>query len=342
MKKFDVLFEEIKKSNRVLIIGHTNPDGDCIASMLTIGLLLESLEKDYEINHSDSYPACLNFFPYLEKIKICDSIQGSFDLTIAVDTPSLKRMCYNYDSAKMGKLLVIDHHFTNEGFGDENFVFKSIGSTCEIIYEFFKKIMFPFTPQIATLLFTGIATDTGYFQYRTANAHTFNIAADLINRGAEHNIIYEEIWKNKKFEHVKLISQIISSTEIILPLKLGWVKIDISISESGSLDENQYSDIINQITSINGIRVAVMFRQVNGSTVCEFRSRSKFPVYMVAQFFGGGGHFYASGCTIPYKIDKTEKIVISKIKEMIKEFDLSGEIRLEGSEFVSDSVCSVK
>ena len=150
------------------------------------------------------------------------------------------------------------------------------------------------------------------------------------------------LWKNKKFEHVKLISKILSSTEIIRPLKLGWVKIGRKISEDASLDENQYSDIVNQVTGIKGIRVAVMFREIEEGTVCEFRSRSEFPVYIVAQLFGGGGHFYASGCTVAYDIDKTAEIVISKMKEMIKEFDLSGEISTDGNGFVSDDTCSVK
>lgn len=342
MKKFEALFEEIKKSNTILITSHTNPDGDCVASMLALGIMLESLGKQFEIFHKDQFPSCLNFLPQIHRIKISDFPIGKFDLTIAVDTPSLERLCYKYHPDRMGKLVVIDHHLTNDGFGDLNFIFKNIGSACEIIYDFFKEISFPLTVDLANLIFTGIATDTGYFQYRAASAETFRIASELIETGAEHTRIYEEIWKNKEFEHSKVISKILLSTDVIKKLKLGWVKVKNDMLNGIELDENQFSDIVNQVTSIRGIRVAVLLREVKEGTVCEFRSRSDFPVYKVAQYFGGGGHFYASGCTVPYSVDKAEKIVIAKIKEMIIEFNLSGDVTLEDRDTASGTMCKAR
>jgi phosphoesterase RecJ-like protein len=320
LKKFDVLFDLIQNADNILITGHKSPDGDCVCSMLSMGELLDSLNKNYKIYHADSIPSFLKFLPNLDKIEKKDSFTDVFDLVITVDTPSAERMVYPYLPSQMKTLVVIDHHLTNTGFGDYNFIFSSIGSTCEVIYDFFEEINFPINKDIAEILFTGIATDTGYFQFSCASSRTFRIAADLIDKGVSHNKIFDYVWKNKSLEFLRLIASLILQIKYEEKYKLGWLALNKDLIQKYNLDENKLSEIINQLISINGLEVAVIFEEFDDFTVCEFRSRSEFPVHQVAKFFGGGGHFNASGCTIHKPFEEAQEYVIKELKRMIVDF----------------------
>lgn len=311
----------IKSKNNFLITTHTNLEGDALGSVLSLYKLLRLLNKKAFIVIADKIPEEYLFLSDIEKIKKFDKNlkRVKFDCFIVLDCSDLRRTGEVYKINSPPKtILNIDHHISNERFGEINWVEPAASSTCEMIYKLYKKLNIPLDKDIALLLYVGILTDTGSFHYPNTRAFTHLAVSELLKYNLDTYKIYKEIYENIPLEDARLLSKILSGFKETLGAKVIWFQIRQSILNKNKISSDLTEHILSFGRAIKGVEVVVLFKENQGrknEIRVNLRSQGKIDVNRIAAFFGGGGHRTASGCTIKGKIEEVTRKVLDKIKE---------------------------
>ena len=276
------MFEQAKKiieeSNTIYIVAHVNPDGDAIGSTFAIYFALKKMGKDAHVVMPD-HSTVFDFLPRIdEHVKTIDV--ESYDLLIALDSSDNTRLAIPRED-----------------------------------YDKAKKII---DKDMATMLYTGIMTDTGCFNYNNTSARTMRVVAELLDIGAENFLVNKKINDTIQESKLRLVAKTVDNIESFYDnkLKYSYVSYD-EIHALGILDEDA-EGMTNYLRSIAGTEFAVYVRgKSDGSIKVSMRSGGRIDVSKVAIEFGGGGHPRAAGYTMqdPYEIGK-EKL-IKAIGEMI-------------------------
>ena len=182
MSTLDEILKEIKKANDIVILTHNNPDGDAIGSSLAVYIALKEAGKNVEVV-IPKMPRIYNFLPCADEVKK-EASKQNYDLAISLDCATIKLLngwANYFEDAKTR--IVIDHHSTNDMYGDLNYVELGSPACAQVLYVLFNYYNIEITPEIGTCLMTGIITDTGGFQYSAVSKETFEIAAELLGSG---------------------------------------------------------------------------------------------------------------------------------------------------------------
>lgn len=314
----------ILEANKIGLTFHVSPDGDAIGS--TLGLLngLRELGKDVYVISREVIPDNLSFLPLGEEINgnTTEPVEGT-DLVIVLDCGNVERICANLEGFK-GKIINIDHHKTNDFYGDLNHVEEKSAATAEIIYILLNELGFKFKEydevlvRIGTCIYTSIVTDTGSFRHSNVTERTHKIAGELIGVGVNNTKIYNNLFDNKPYEKVKLMGEALSSLKLHLNNKVSFIKLPKELLESLGLANVDTSDIISIALGIKGVEVAVIIKEVEDGIKGSLRSKNDFDVSKVAEVLGGGGHTKASGFKLENISleDAESKIILEIEKEM--------------------------
>ncbi|MCR4944068.1 MAG: bifunctional oligoribonuclease/PAP phosphatase NrnA [Clostridium sp.] len=294
----------ILNSSKIGLTFHASPDGDAIGS--TLGLLngLREMGKDAYIISEEVIPDYLSFLPLSEEInkEVLEPLPGT-DLVIVLDCGNVERICAdlkNYDNTIMN----IDHHLSNDMYGEYNYVDTNASATSEIVFELLKELKFEFAYEneilknIAMCLYTGIVTDTGSFRHSNVTVRTHKIAAELIGCGINNSYIHNELFGNKPLNKLKLTGEAINILEVHFDGKVSFVELSLKTLEKFNMLNSDTSDIINMILNVEGIEVAVVTKETEDGVKASLRSKNDFDVRKIAEIFGGGGHTKASGLKI--------------------------------------------
>jgi len=191
----DEILKEIKEAEKIVILTHETPDGDAMGSTLAMKLMLEELGKKPDVILPE-YPKIFDFLPSIEEIKTDSAVQR-YDLAISVDCANFKRMAKNEYFENAQKTIVIDHHGSNNMYGDINYVNPVSPACCEILVSIAEYFGINLSIAIGTCIMTGIITDTGGFCYRGVTADTFEYTAELTRLGVDIPMIYKKTMRNK-------------------------------------------------------------------------------------------------------------------------------------------------
>jgi len=367
----------IKKSKKILIITHVRPDGDAIASVLALKMILEKLDKDADAVIPDEIPQGFAGLPGLKGILkearatrdliisimpsegkvgkisynkkdngsldlIISPSQGAikqndvsfalggfiYDLIIVLDSPDLERVSdvykINKDLFENVPIINIDHHSTNKNFGQINLVDNTATSTCEILVSLAEALdKNLIDEEIATLLLTGIITDTNRFQNPNTTPKSLTIAAQLIAAGARRSEIIKNIYKTHSISVLKLWGEVLSNIKEDKENKIVWSAISKEEIEKAGVEKAEVGEeVLNELLSTApGAQIVLLFvERDRGLVTCSMRtSDENIHLDKIALLFGGGGHKQAAG----FKIENTdlaeaERKVIEKIKEYLK------------------------
>lgn len=303
--------EVIMGSEELLIASHVNPDGDNLGSSLALYLALKKLGKKVNVLWVDEIPKDYLFLPGIDKIiKAKDlNIEKDFDF-IALDSADLGRLGINEEIAKKSKNLInIDHHISNPGYGNYNYVDSKSSSTGEIVFELIKEMKIILDRDIATCIYTAITSDTGSFMYSNTTSKTHKIVSELYNEDLDTEKININLYQSNSFERTILHSNILMNVELHFDGKLAISSVDEKIlNETGTLMEDT-EGIVEKIRDINGVEVSILIKKYDDSFKVSSRSKRYVNVSEVCEKFQGGGHKRAAGCTI--SLDKS----LEEIKE---------------------------
>jgi phosphoesterase RecJ-like protein len=287
----------IRDNQTFLIIGHIRPDGDCLGSCLGLMAALQALGKAVRMYTAGPVPAVMSYIAGIDSVETTLPDQSQFDAILCVDTADASRVHAGYEPPE--HLYVIDHHISNTHFGKINWVDGTAAAAAEMIYRLIGALGVDITPQIATALFTGIATDTGSFRFSNTNEATFRVAADLVSRGANAAQIAERVWSSRKPSAVKLAALVLSTINYEFDGRLAWNEVTLQMLQQAGGDEAELEGLSGEMRAIEGVQVAVLFTETEtGECRIGFRSKGQVNVSTLAQLLGGGGHKNASGASL--------------------------------------------
>ena len=303
---------KILAANKILITAHVQPDGDAIGSTLALMQMLRALGKEAQIFIDDTVRKNLQALPHFEEIRRPrDGEKFDADLIVVLDT-SIERIG-NVRKLTDAPILNIDHHVTNKGDADDLYIEHEAAATCEIIFKLAGELKADITPEIATCLYTGLATDTGFFQFSNTRAETLAVASELIRCGVNPNFISEQLEK-KSLAEVRGLSAALNSLKMFYGDKVAGMILDHATAKTFDSTEG----FIDEIRVIETVDVAFLITE-KAPNVCRVSMRSKgVNVAQIADKLGGGGHIRAAGCTLKTTLAEAEKILVAAIGKAIR------------------------
>ncbi len=314
----------LRKNKSFLITTHTNMEGDALGSELAFYGILKKLGKKATIVNEDALPYGYEFLPNTDKIiKYKDNLKEiKFDCFVALDCSDLSRTGEVYRlNSEQKPVLNIDHHISNQKFGDINWVEPRASSCSEMIYKLYKALRLPLDRDAAILLYTGILTDTGSFRYSNVASFTHKAISELLKFNLDIPKIYKSVYEDIPFEDMKLLAKILPAMKRDAGVRIIWFQIKHNMLRNKKLSFDLSEHILTFGRAIKGVEVVALFKEnlgVENEIRVNFRSQGKVDVNKIASFFGGGGHKTASGATVKGNIDQVRRKVLAKIKENLK------------------------
>ncbi|MHC1721216.1 MAG: bifunctional oligoribonuclease/PAP phosphatase NrnA [Clostridiaceae bacterium] len=316
------ILNEIQRSRRIAISFHISPDGDSLGSALALCKGLRKLGKDAYIISREAPPFNLTFLPGSGSIDgKTTTVLPSTDVVIILDCGDAARINGDIDIPNRKYTLIqMDHHLTNELYGDLNYVDTNSSAMSEIVYQMLNILGVALDKDIATCLYASIIADTGSFMYSSTTSITHAIAGHLINSGINFSSIHREVFGNKPYKRVKFIGKAIDNMELVSNERIAVFQLTIeNFVESGIEPGIDTSDIINIGLDIDTSLVTVLLKEGTDMVKISLRSKSYVDVRKIAETFGGGGHTKAAGCVIKnIPLAEAKNMIIKEIeKELI-------------------------
>lgn len=317
--------EAIKNNKRFLITAHVNLEGDSLGSQLAMKELLIGMGKEAFILDNDPVPEHYRFLPKAGEIfNKLDKVQD-FDAAIVLDCPTLKRTGKVKDIiGKKAKLIInIDHHISNEKFGQINWVDSNASSAGEMVYRLFKEMGAKLTKEVALSLYIAILTDTGSFNYDNTSSVTHEIAGELLGYGLDPALVSESVYERRSIEDIRLLALVLDTLKVNKDGTVAYMEVTRDMLEKTKADIAKSEGLINYARSIDRVKVAVLFKEDlkdKNKINISFRSKGNgeiIDVNKIAAMFDGGGHTKASGCIVTGNLEEAKKKVLAKVEEVL-------------------------
>ncbi|SHK08485.1 DHH family phosphoesterase [Rhodothermus profundi] len=297
-----------RKHQRFVLTTHIRPDGDALGSQLALGRLLQKLGREVYLINSDPPPSNLTWMPGIHQIEVFTGTLAQreridrADVICVLDTNALDRLgnLASAVEASRARKLLIDHHTAPENWFDLQYVRDTASSTGELVYELVRA-MDPdlIDRELATALYVAIMTDTGSFRFNTVTPAVHRIAADLLARGQlSTEAIHSAIFDTRTPESMRLLGLALRNLQLRYEGKVAYMVLARRMfNETGASTEDT-EGFINYLLSIRGVRVALLFTEIEKGIKVSFRSKGDYHVNAWARAFGGGGHRNAAGAFV--------------------------------------------
>jgi phosphoesterase RecJ-like protein len=275
--------------------------------------------KEAVVYNIDSIPRVLHFLPHQNIYQQRKEIDRSFDVMVVVDCGDAGRTGLMEKGASLPSIVInIDHHVTNKHFGSINWINSEATATGEMIYDLIQGLGLPITPGIALSLYTALFTETGSFRYSNTTSKALRIAAELVEKGIKPDWLSQQIYETRSFGGLRLLGEVLTRMERSNDGRIAWVVVTQELFDRTQSDLEDSEDFVNYPRSLEGVEVAVFFREIDPTTYkISFRARDGVDVAELAEEFGGGGHRYAAGCRIRGNLDQVKKSVLEAVVRQI-------------------------
>ena len=280
-----------------VLTSHARPDGDAIGSQIALGLALESLGKTVRFVNHDPAPLPCRHFPAVDRIEALPAFDGHADAVIVMECGSLNRS----EVTGFEKLFVIniDHHIGNTMYGAENWFDDSACAAAEMAAEIIDALGVTWTPEIATHLYLGIATDPGSFRHARITARPFALCRRIAETGVQPAALARQIFDRFSIGRVRLTGEMLHAMELHHHNRLAILYFDDALLAACGATVDDTDGLVNiPLGAKDVLAVALIKKQGDDTFRVSLRSKGDVNVREVAQRWGGGGHTNASGCTL--------------------------------------------
>jgi len=319
----------IRAAQRVLTVGHENPDGDSLGFALAMALAVEQLGGRATPVSSDPVPPMYGFMPFIDRVLSDPEVGVDYDLIIVGDCGELTRvgavLGRNAELFARVPIVNIDHHISNRGFGTLDWIDSSAAATCEMCTLLMPALGVGLDAAggaIAANLMAGLVNDTANFQHPNVTPRTLRVAAQLVAAGAPLSDTARLIYRTKPNRQLKLLGLVLARLEQDLDGRLVWAALyddDYAAAGATASDTEGLSDLLSQ--SASG-EIVLMFRQVGDRTKVSARTREGGPdATVLTGAFGGGGHARAAGATVDLPIGEAIPQVLNAARAMLARGD---------------------
>jgi len=310
----------IKKFDTFFISAHINPEGDSVGSQIALASLLKRLGKKAIIVNESPVPHILRFMNGVDGILKELPHNVDFQAAVILDCPDMSRLGKASEYVTKDKVIInIDHHISNENFGQHNWVDAKTSSAGEMVFELFKEFKLKIEYDEAVAMYVAIMTDTGSFKYTNTSSKTHKIVAELMDIGVAPYDIYSRIYETSSVQDTSLLGYALQTLKVSEDGRIAWLWVTKEMLKNTKASLEGTEGIINFARSIGGVEIAAFFRETGTENRIKvsFRSKGKADVNKLASFFKGGGHATASGCTVFGKMEEVEKKVLTQAKALL-------------------------
>jgi phosphoesterase RecJ-like protein len=314
---------------KIVITTHHKPDADALGSSLGLYNFLLQLNIKSQVITPTDYGDFLMWMPgeptvinFEEEEELASQMVAEADFVFCLDFNALKRInsLGELVQASKAKKVMIDHHLQPENFDDYRLWTSKASSTCELIYWFIQTLQFEhlINKDIASCLYAGIMTDTASFKHGSTTPSTHRVAAELLEKGAESNIIHENIYDNYSENRTRFIGYCLNEKlQILKEYNTAIICVTADELNRYNIIVGDSEGLVNYGLSIKGIKFSVLVVDRTVARKMSFRAKGNFPANEFARkYFNGGGHFSAAGGESKDTIENVEL----KLKEGIIEY----------------------
>ncbi len=290
--------EALRRHGSFLIVGHVRPDGDCLGSQIALGLVLQAMGKEVRVYSAGPILDHLRFIPHLDLVESQDDPAFAPEATVFCDCAGDDRA--GDDVKPRGAIINIDHHVSNDHFGDAAWVDPDAAAVGEQIFDLCEDLGVSITPDIATCLYLTLLADTGSFRFANTTERTFEIATALVRRGADPGSVAAGLYDSFEPAVVKLRGEVLSALRFECEGRLCWAEITQTMYRAAGGEDAEPEGLVSDLRSIRGVEIAVLVHELaEGGARASLRSSGHWDVNGIAVALGGGGHVNASGCYVP-------------------------------------------
>ncbi len=316
----------INSSKKILITGHTHPDGDAVGGSLATYHFFKKLGFDVTIVMPDEIPSSVAWLPEANAILFNEEnedrvgeLVSEADVIFCIDFNEPKRLKSLKEVVLQSKAtkIMIDHHPQPSDFVDITFSDTKISSASEYVYYFLKEFDNNIIDKtIAECLFLGIVTDTGSFIYSSATPPTFKAASELLSYGIDKQKILSNTLDSYSENRMRLMGYILENKMVVMQeQKTAYISITKEEFERFGYENGDHEGFVNIPLSIKGIEISALFMEMDESIRVSFRAAGNFDVNLLARnHFNGGGHQKAAGGKTYKNLSET----IARFERIIK------------------------
>ena len=318
MVKLEDWLSRAGKANRLALIAHVSPDGDTVGATLALRLAFLSQGKAVDVICDGAVPESLRFLAGHEAFLTPEQAQGPYDAVIAVDVSDyglLGKSAAVFDAA--AQRFVIDHHATNPGYGDWNYIRGDECACCVLAYEAITAMGAQITPEIGTCLMTGMSTDTGHFMYPYTTPRAFEVGGRLLAAGVDVSYITRVLYRTTPMMRMNLKRRAYQKMRFELSERVGVIALSKKDFEETGASLEQTVGLVNEALEVEGVRMAILATERDGGIKLSLRAVEPDTVSDVAKVFGGGGHAQAAGCTIAAPMDEAIAMVLAEMAKKL-------------------------
>ena len=314
------LAQWLKARDDIAVMGHESPDGDTTGSALALGHALCAMGKRAVVCLPGGIPLLYAGLPGADRIADTAGEALPFvpQTAFAVDVSEYERL------GEAGMALftgcphqgVLDHHFTNAGFGQLYALDGEAAAVGELAVDLIEMLGVTLDERMAECLFVAISTDCGNFNYPNTKPHTLRAAARCVEAGADVARITEELYRTRSVGRTKLLGAVLSGLELSPDGKLAWARLTQKMLRDCGANKADSEGVVNYLLEMIGVRVAVLAMERDGGTKLSLRSKTPFNVAeKVAVPLGGGGHGCAAGAMLPMPLEEALQKTLAVARE---------------------------
>lgn len=309
----------LEQSSRLLVASHIDPDGDAIGSQLALAEYLRRLGKEVYLVREAPVPHKYRFLPGIDRITHIDDYPDDFtvDTAVVLECPAPQRVgrAARFLEGDV-RVINLDHHYESGEFGTVNWIDPTRSSVGEMTFELLEGLEFELTPEVAEQLYTAIMTDTGRFRFQSTAPRTMEIVGRLIGAGADPKKITDNVYFNLTASTMKLTARVLSTLEYFDDQRICVLTLTNAMLAETGAEMSESDGLVDFTLFTDTVEAGALFKEQDAtSTRVSLRSRDGINVADLAMQYGGGGHFNASGCTVPKGLAEAKQELVQRMTE---------------------------
>ena len=308
----------IDQAGKIVILGHVNPDGDCVGSCLAVYNYIKEWDSSRAVTvRLERVPSKFSYLSGFDAIET-EAGEETYDLCICLDSSDEERLgdfksCFD----RSAKTICIDHHITNRGYAQENVIDGHASSACEVVYGQLDESRI--SKHVAECIYTGIIHDTGVFKYSNTSRKTMEIAGKMMEKGIDFGTIIDGSFYKKTYMQSQILGRALLESITFLDGRCIFSVVRKKDMDFYGVEKSDLDGIVDQLRVIDGIECAIFLYETGiHQFKVSLRSNSIVDVSRIAAYFGGGGHVRAAGCTMSGSVHDVVNNLSAHIAEQLE------------------------
>jgi phosphoesterase RecJ-like protein len=314
----------VDANGRFLILGHVDPDGDCVGSMLAVALFLTNRGKRVACFVPGEMPQVYRSLPGADFFVEPDFLSRfEHDVVFALDAPTTSRIADLVRPGDGSVVVNIDHHPTNERYGTINIIDDGASATAVLVHRFLsEQAPEEIGAEIASCLYLGILMDTGGFRFKNTNAEALETAARLVESGANPYELAHDFIYMKKPATLRLLADVLASIELHAAGRIAVMIVSAAMVESSGGTLADTEGFVDYVASIDGVELGALLREIApDETRVSLRSKDHHDVAALAERYRGGGHRNAAGLTFAGSVAEAKSAIVADFLMLLGDGD---------------------